>query len=62
MFSQNIILAQKKFFLKKYVLFLQTILQTLVKTIRIQNNDIEIKTTPNNMRGMFYFLQNRVGT
>ena len=58
MTSQNIILAQKKFFLKKYVLFLRTILQTLVKTIRIQNNDIEIKTTPNNMRAMLYFLQN----
>ena len=52
------IMAQKKFFLKKYVLFLKTILKTVIKTIRLKNNDIEIKTTPNNMRALFYFLRN----
>ena len=48
---------QKVFFLKKYVLFLKAILTTLIKQIRFKNNDIEIKTTPNNTRALLYFLQ-----
>ena len=51
------LLKQKTFFLKKYVLSLKTILKTVTKGIRLKNNDIEIKTTPNNLRALLYFLQ-----
>jgi NADH dehydrogenase (ubiquinone) Fe-S protein 3 len=51
------LLKQKNFFLKKYVLSLKTILKTIVKGVRLKNNDIEIKTTPNNLRALLYFLQ-----
>ena len=51
------LLKQKNFFLKKYVLSLKTILKTVIKGIRLKNNDIEIKTTPNNLRALLYFLQ-----
>ena len=51
-------MAQKKFFLKKYVLYLKIILKSVIKEIRFKNNDIEIKTTPNNIRAILYFLQN----
>ena len=47
-----------KWFLKAYVLFLRTVLRNLIKEIRLFNNDIEIKTTPNNLRSLLYFLQN----
>ncbi len=50
-------MEQKIFFLKKYVLSLKNILKTLIKEIRFRNNDIEIKTTPNNIRSLLYFLQ-----
>jgi NADH:ubiquinone oxidoreductase subunit C len=51
------LVKQRNFFLKKYVLSLKTILKTVIKGIRLQNNDIEIKTTPNNLRALLYFLQ-----
>jgi NADH dehydrogenase (ubiquinone) Fe-S protein 3 len=52
------LLNQKTFFLKKYVLSLKTILKTAVKEIRIKNNALEIKTTPNNLCAVLYFFQN----
>ncbi len=52
------LLKRKNWLLKKYVLFLKTILKTVVKEIRLKNTDIEIKTTPNNLRALLYFLQN----
>jgi len=33
------------------------ILKSLIKEIRIKNNDIEIKTTSNNLRPILYILQ-----
>jgi NADH dehydrogenase (ubiquinone) Fe-S protein 3 len=32
-------------------------LKSLIKEIRIKNNDIEIKTTSNNLRALLYILQ-----
>ena len=52
------LILQKKWFIKKYSLSLKKVLRTLVKEIRIKNNDIEIKTTANNLRALLYFLQN----
>jgi NADH/F420H2 dehydrogenase subunit C len=52
------VLLQKNWFLKKYVIFLKTVLKSIIKEIRLKNNDIEIKTTPNNLRALLYFLQN----
>ena len=43
--------------MKKYTFFLKKILKNLIKEIRIKNNDIEIKTTPNNLCALLYFLQ-----
>jgi NADH:ubiquinone oxidoreductase subunit C len=51
------ILLQKKWFLKKYVIFLKIVLRNIIKEIRLKNNDVEIKTTPNNLRALLYFLQ-----
>src|ERR1700758_3170185 len=51
------LLKQKNWFMKKYVVFLKAILGTLIKEIRLKNNDMEIKTTPNNLRALLYFLQ-----
>jgi len=48
----------RKWLIKKYVLFLRTVLRSLIKEIRLVNNDIEIKTTPNNLRSVLYFLKN----
>jgi NADH:ubiquinone oxidoreductase subunit C len=48
----------RKWFIKKYVLFLRTVLRNLIKEIRLNNNDIEIKTTANNVRAVLYFLKN----
>ena len=59
---ENKIMAQKKFFLKKYVLYLKTILKSVIKEIRFKNNDIEIKTTPNNLRSLILFLKNHTLT
>src|ERR1700761_7247998 len=56
--SRQKVINQKVFFIKKYVLSLKTILKTVIKEIRIQNNDLEIKTTPNNLCALVYFLQN----
>ena len=36
---------------------MRKVLRTLIKEIRFVNNDIEIKTTPNNLRGILYFLK-----
>src|ERR1700744_2720652 len=58
MLAASKLIKQKNFFLKKYVLFLKIILKTVIKEIRLKNNDIEIKTTPNNLRALLYFLQN----
>ena len=58
MMFEDKIMAQKNFFLKKYVLYLRNILKSVIKEIRFKNNDIEIKTTPNNIRAILYFLQN----
>jgi len=44
--------------MKKYLLLLKKILKNLIKEIRIKNNDIEIKTTPNNLRALLYVLKN----
>ncbi len=55
--SKKKLLNQKTFFLKKYVLSLKTILKTVIKEIRIKNNDLEIKTTSNNLCAVLYFLQ-----
>ena len=52
------LLKQKNWFTKKYIRSLKSILKTTIKEIRLKNNDIEIKTTPNNLRGLLYFLQN----
>jgi NADH dehydrogenase (ubiquinone) Fe-S protein 3 len=52
------LLKRKNWLLKKYVLFLKRILKTVVKEIRLKNTDLEIKTTPNNLRALLYFLQN----
>ena len=57
MISETNLLDQNSFFLKKYVFSLKTILKTVIKGIRLKNNDIEIKTTPNNLRALLYFLQ-----
>ena len=54
---ENKLLKQKLFFLKKYVLSLKSVLKTVIKGIRLKNNDLEIKTTPNNLRALLYFLQ-----
>ena len=43
--------------MKKYVVFLKGILGTLIKEIRLKNNDLEIQTSPNNLRALLYFLQ-----
>ena len=51
------LIEQKNWFLKKYVFFLQMMLKSLIKEIRIKNNDIEIKTTSNNLRALLYVLQ-----
>src|ERR1700761_5021736 len=56
--SRQKVINQKVFFIKKYVLSLKTILKTVIKEVRIQNNDLEIKTTPNNLCALLYFLQN----
>lgn len=52
------LLKQKNWFLKQYILLLKKVLHTVVKDIRLKNNEIEIKTTPNNLRALLYFLQN----
>lgn len=57
MTSEIKLVKQRNFFLKKYVLSLKTILKSVIKTIRLQNNEIEIKTTPNNLLALLYFLQ-----
>lgn len=51
-------LEKKTWLLKKYFFLLKKLLKTLVKEIRIKNNDIEIKTTPNNLRALLYTLRN----
>jgi len=48
----------RKWFIKKYIQFLGAILRNLIKEIRFINNDIEIKTTANNLRAVLYFLKN----
>ena len=58
MLSTSKLIKQKTFFLKKYALRLKIILKTVVKEIRVKNNDVEIKTTPNNIRALLYFLKN----
>ena len=55
--NENTILEQKDWILKKYILFLKKISKSLIKEIRIKSNDIEIKTTPNNLRPLLYILQ-----
>jgi NADH dehydrogenase (ubiquinone) Fe-S protein 3 len=51
------ILKQKRWFLRKYAIFLKKVLASIIKEIRIKNTDIEIKTSPNNLRALLYFLQ-----
>ena len=48
----------RKWFIKKYILFLRTVLRKLIKEVRLTNNDIEIKTTANNLRSVLFFLKN----
>ena len=48
----------RKWLIKTYLLFLCTVLRNLIKEVRFVNNDIEIKTTSNNLRSLLYFLQN----
>jgi len=52
------LLLVRKWFIKNYSLFLRTVLRNLIKEIRFSNNDVEIKTTPNNLRSVLYFLKN----
>lgn len=52
-----LLLNQKKSLLKQYAFSLKNILGTISKEIRISNNDIEIKTTPNNLRSLISFLK-----
>ena len=52
------LLDKKNWLLKKYALFLKKVLKTVVKEIRLKNTDLEIKTTPNNLRALLYFFQN----
>ena len=56
--EENTLLKQKHFFFKKYLFSLKIILKTVIKEIRLKNNDVELKTTPNNLRALLYFLQN----
>ena len=48
----------RKFFIKSYVYLLKNILKKSLKEIRLIQNDIEIKTSPNNLRAVLYFLKN----
>lgn len=48
----------RRYLTKKYISFLCRILRNLIKEVRIINNDLEIKTTPNNVRSVLYFLKN----
>ena len=57
MMEEAKLLKQKDFFMKKYALSLKTILKTVLKGVRLKNNDLELKTTPNNLRALLYFLQ-----
>ena len=53
------ILSTRNWLTKKYILFLLQVGKYLIKEIRFVNNkDIEIKTTPNNLRALLYFLKN----
>ena len=50
-------LNTRSWFRKAYVAFLRQILKNLIKDIRFFNNNVEIKTTPNNLRSVLYFLK-----
>jgi NADH:ubiquinone oxidoreductase subunit C len=53
------LLSTRNWLNKKYILFLRQVGKYLIKEIRFVNNrDIEIKTTPNNLRALLYFLKN----
>ena len=52
-----ILLDQKKLLLKQYAFLLKNILGTISKEICLNNNDIEIKTTANNLRSLISFLK-----
>ena len=52
------IIDTRRYLTKKYISFLCRILRNLIKEVRIINNDLEIKTTPNNVRSVLYFLKN----
>ena len=54
----DILLNKKNWLIKKYVLFLKKLLKNLIKEIRIKNNDIEVKTTPSNLRALLYIFKN----
>ena len=55
--NQDLFLT-RKFLIKSYVYLLKKILKNSLKEIRLIQNDIEIKTTPNNIRSVLYFLKN----
>lgn len=52
------LLLKRTWLLKSYIKLLSSILGSLAKEIRLKNNDIEIKTTPNNLRSLILFLKN----
>jgi NADH:ubiquinone oxidoreductase subunit C len=43
--------------LKKYIHQLSLLLGSLIKEVKLKNNNIEIKTTPNKLRSLFSFLK-----
>ena len=47
----------RKWFSKKYIFFLKTILKKTVKEISFNKNKIEIKTTPTNLRAVLFCLK-----
>ena len=49
---------KNNFFFYEYIKNLKKILGTMIKDIRIQKKDIEIKTTQANLKGLLYFLKN----
>jgi NADH dehydrogenase (ubiquinone) Fe-S protein 3 len=52
-----IIIKQKQYLLRQYANYLFSMLSPMVKEVRVFNNDIEIKTTPNNLRSLLFFLK-----
>jgi NADH dehydrogenase (ubiquinone) Fe-S protein 3 len=52
-----LIVKQKQYLLRQYANYLFSLLGSMTKEIRVSNNDIEIKTTSNNLRSLLFFLK-----